>query len=813
MIFCTLTYNNYFNRIIKRETSYADYSPFLFNTTMNVNFNEGDGINAQFVLTSMQDQRLFNDAAVKPDYAVYMDDYYNIVSRWFIVESHKERGGQYVLSLKRDVVADNWESLINNADCLVERASLDLNANDPAVYKEEGFSFNQIKRDQRLIFDKFGSSKGWIVGYVAKGTKPPESYNNKIPVDYTATAPDYTMASFREKFGKYFLTNPLQSVIYDLSSSRNENIKVITNIDTAPGTASFPFTIDFNGSKNVGDSGDPTNGLKMTLPVATARLYVYETVDHAKLTAMSASFGYPFIDGPSITELAGAAGSLVYDEANKKYYTVVLNPHTNRGTFTYTKTSMGSSNYEKIANVVMPDIQNHPSAFTGTYNDSTFQMQLVNPRMLTISLVEQESTANIEWTDGYQECLNTPYDVFCMPLEGTVTVSDGASGSVSFTTNPTLGTNTAIALSKALSSAQLYDIQLLPYSPLQDTELTALTASHTQPKASMLVKDTNETVIGALMWISSADKYFRSDFVITNDSTKEDGINNFKYKKVSNECDMFRISSPNGSSVYDFSAAKNGGLTGFNISMTCKPYQPYIRVCPLFNGLYGSNFQDYRGLILGGEYSLPIVNDAWTNYQLNNKNYQDIFDRETKTLENQRSIEKIQQKVGVVTGAIGAGLSGAKSGALVGGGYGAVIGAGIGAAASIGGGIADVYLSQQLYENNMRARSDIFNLNLGSVQARPLSLTRTSAFTVDTLKLPLVEYYTCTDTERETFEDYLRLYGCVIGRVGKLKDYINLAQTEQRKYLQGRIIRLEGLYCDSHTFNELNNELQGGVYI
>ena len=124
-----------------------------------------------------------------------------------------------------------------------------------------------------------------------------------------------------------------------------------------------------------------------------------------------------------------------------------------------------------------------------------------------------------------------------------------------------------------------------------------------------------------------------------------------------------------------------------------------------------------------------------------------------------------------------------------------------------------MYLSQQLYENNMSARADIFNPNLGSIQARPLSLTRTSAFTVDTLKLPFVEYYTCTDKERETFEEYLRLYGCVIGRVGKLNDYINLAQTGQRKYLQGRIIRLEGLYCDSHTFNELNNELQGGVYI
>ena len=43
------------------------------------------------------------------------------MSRWFVVEATRLMNGQYKLTLKRDVIADNFDEIINNADCYIER--------------------------------------------------------------------------------------------------------------------------------------------------------------------------------------------------------------------------------------------------------------------------------------------------------------------------------------------------------------------------------------------------------------------------------------------------------------------------------------------------------------------------------------------------------------------------------------------------------------------------------------------------------------------------------------------------------------------
>lgn len=81
--------------------------------------------------------------------------------------------------------------------------------------------------------------------------------------------------------------------------------------------------------------------------------------------------------------------------------------------------------------------------------------------------------------------------------------------------------------------------------------------------------------------------------------------------KVSNECDKYRLCSPNWSNFFDFSLAKNGGtVMSFNVDCSYKPFSPYIHINPDFKGLYGRDFNDARGLICGGEFSLPQVTSA-----------------------------------------------------------------------------------------------------------------------------------------------------------------------------------------------------------
>lgn len=80
--------------------------------------------------------------------------------------------------------------------------------------------------------------------------------------------------------------------------------------------------------------------------------------------------------------------------------------------------------------------------------------------------------------------------------------------------------------------------------------------------------------------------------------------------KVENQCDVYRLCSPNYASVFEFNAARNGGIEGYNVRYTYKPYQPFINVAPKFGRLYGKDFKDNRGLILSGDFSLPIVKDS-----------------------------------------------------------------------------------------------------------------------------------------------------------------------------------------------------------
>ena len=58
-----LHYNNYFNRVIKKENTIADYkaADADYKEVSNINFNPGDGVNTSLVLGLGQTGALFAD--------------------------------------------------------------------------------------------------------------------------------------------------------------------------------------------------------------------------------------------------------------------------------------------------------------------------------------------------------------------------------------------------------------------------------------------------------------------------------------------------------------------------------------------------------------------------------------------------------------------------------------------------------------------------------------------------------------------------------------------------------------------------------
>ena len=283
-------------------------------------------------------------------------------------------------------------------------------------------------------------------------------------------------------------------------------------------------------------------------------------------------------------------------------------------------------------------------------------------------------------------------------------------------------------------------------------------------------------------------------------------------RKLANECDLVRLVSQNYSAIFEFSPAKSGGVDGFLADCTYKPWAPYIHILPKLKGLYGDNFvsiDDARGLICGGDMSLPQLSNAWANYQLQNKTYQEMFDRQIKNMDVQNDVNRQGALAQAIVAPITGGAAGAAVGAKAGGVYGAIAGAAVGA---IGGGVTaglDYSNTIRMMEENRQYAIDMYGYNLQNIQAIPTSLTKTSALTYNTRVWPFIEYYTCTEAERKALKDKIKYNGMTIMKVGQLNDYL----LGEDNFYKGKVIRLPDVKIDGHMAFEIYNELNKGVYL
>jgi hypothetical protein len=304
-----------------------------------------------------------------------------------------------------------------------------------------------------------------------------------------------------------------------------------------------------------------------------------------------------------------------------------------------------------------------------------------------------------------------------------------------------------------------------------------------------------ETYIGSVLFCSKASFSFSLDSPIILASSSAIDL------KIENECDLYRLCSPNYNGAFEFSAAKNKGVGQWNIDCTYRPYQPYIHVAPEFDGLYGKDFDDPRGLICGGDFSLAQVSNAWTEYQIQNKNYQNMFNRQIENMEVQHKMARIQEPINAFTGIV----QGAGAGAIVGGAYGAAAGALLSTAAGIG----DVAINERLRTEALDYTKDQFGYQLGNIKALPNSITKVNAYTANNKIFPVLEKYTCTNEEKEALRSKIKYNGMSVGRIGTISDFL----IQEESYIKGKLIRLDGVADDFHVINTIANELNKGVFV
>ena len=926
-------FNNYFNRIIKKHSTLAEYitNSDAYYDFSDINFNPNDGVTTTQVIGSTTQQQTGGPDPVplawehdgNPDYIIAYETQKvgnttinTIKSRWFIVESVRTRNGQYSLKLKRDSIADHFDTL-QTAPAFIKKGT--VSDDNPLILNDEGISVNQIKSGETLLKDKTGSA--WLVGYMPKNGGTDGQVTLTIP---TKTVQYETIENLASELnvdatdlGAILTTNANNPAYF--VSDNIEFVGWINSVDATSleyriiggsrdGLSSFSYgSFDLLSHSATSDCFAKEASTAQYTSVKFSRLIeIWKTNLNTNKTAIKNAWAtitsHPLMMKNVYDKLKDLAMNKTIIYKNGKYYCVKLG--SVEGPTNTKERYYSSALSTPFSTVCSATISSYNTAVSG--DPTARQLAALSGGKIFINynelvanfyLEEVSASANVEgisfsMSSTRNNCIDQVYDMFAIPFSN-IQVVDGVN---TYEGIGDYSQELAVAIAEKMSagSYDLYDLQLLPYCPFpeiagdgnidvtgltsgydydyitqtnttltfvsdgidptaypgdrfelyaaidkpagtgtlttSDIEVVWNTFNHSNETLSIVSQTASEIVIsvvfdaitvgllrpsgGVFKWTyTSPDPIIKSVVIYPKKATFSANIDISldltDSMKIEALCNNYRLVSPNYQGSFEFNVAKNGGsCAGFIAECTYKPYTPYIKVAPIFSWMYGTNYGDCRGLICGGDFSLGRVNSAWESYELQNKNYQNIFNREIQNLDISQSIQRTQQYVSgglnIVRDTISGGVGGALS---TGSPYGAIAGAAVGGiGSSIGYGI-DMNLMEKSLQEQRQFSIDKYKLQLGNIQAIPYTITKVSSFDINSKIWPFLEFYTCTDTEKEALRMKIQYEGMTVGVVDYLGNYMNGG------YVQADLIRNEIIIEDSHQLDDIYIELTKGVYM
>lgn len=856
-----LHYNNYYNRTIYREEDIEDYNKYLvkygvLNTDENGNPNIVDQVNfisTDFVNTDI----VVNWVGTMPNYLVeYDSDKQQIRSRWFVVGHEKQNFAQYRLELRRDLVADYFNG-VKNQPCFIEKAT-PSDIYDPALFNSEDMTFNQIKSSESFLYDKTRSA--WIVGYVARDawkdkTKEERTFTSTFPIssqvyaniDTSTWQSDYVAyISYNNSIidgkgnNKYIMPNDGTLTIKaniggatEYGELANEKYADghfnISPINASGSTCTISqlgntnqtgwvYNKDYTGSLSLYiERGYYLKDFPYCLTNFTNSSSTYsttrKTIYNRALSKMNVS-----VNNTLYSEWQQYNGKIIYDETKKKYYRVKIlnkNVSTNFGSDYQNDETLDYTFWNNIIKTVKGGFESGYVTLTklqGTPNNESFTVTS-NSTCYYIGLLElpQEATITVPLPNDRYHMDNQPYDMFCIPYPQeyplTVTGIDNVDAAA--------GLSIAQNISSSLGSATIYDLQLLPYCPIQEVingESTIDLSSYDKVYITKKNESGTDVKVNVMLFATTGDFTFDVNYNIPLGKDVED-------IKIKSATEMYRLVSPNFASTFEFDPQMNGGVTSFNVDCAYKPFNPYIHINPNFSLYYGKDFNDPRGLICNGDYSLPQSSVAWVEYQYNNKNYNEIFERGIQNMKVNNAVQQEKEKWQMAAGVMQAFAQGKQAGDSTMLGLGGLFGVGnaTGLAAagfSYAAGKRDIELNNQLREEALDYSRDLFGYQLGNIQALNQSLTKVSSFNPNNKIFPIIEHYV-PDVNNSAYQanalrNKLHYNGYTIMRIATIDEFLH----DEESYIKGTLIRLpEDFDQDFHIGAALAKELDQGVFV
>ena len=771
-----MNYNNYFNRIYKTESTVADYisAASAYRTFNNINFKERDHVNTtQTINIGIADTISFS-----PDYLVVTEDNSDVIeSRWFVLDTDKTRGNQMSLTLRRDVLVDEYDNY-SGQPFYLEKGTPPTLTNNPFLYTNEGQSFSQVLKS-RTALKHSGNSTRWLVGYVdatwGSGLMPQYPY---YAVYDSAEECPFWQYAHSNKILLYQDSSTTWAFGFDLWSRDDGSGKAVRFNMHGGGSPAYTTSATLDNKSIVGYAMD-SNTYYDTIRDATV------TNAGAQRAAMAVYDNFskgtdPYVDLLPASALSGYNGHVIL--IGNQAYTVTITPGV-AGTYMGYHVEKGSDLYNVLVDTFGE--LNHLNAWMTGGQSIDLQKPAMNTAMwigayacttVSVSLTRQSSYDPISFGAGRHKT-GLPYDIFC--------VADDATNRK----------NVSWFASQYAGSNAVYDVQCLPIKP-------DLTGAGT------------ESVNGVTYyWLDkdSVSGTFEHSAIATY-STNTD-------KKAGSNLDMCRIVSPDCGAIWEFNPAQIGGVAANSIryEATFAPLAPYIHIFPTFGGIYGNvnksdqNTAESRGIVLTGDYSIPYSSSNWATYQLQNSAYRLSHDRMIQNMSITQNAERTQEQVNIVAGALTAGLGGAASGAGIGGPVGAAVGGVLGAAGSAVTGAVAYGINEKLRAEDMSYAEDMFGYQMRNIQAQPQPLAHTNSLTVGNANFPFIEYYTCYDNEKDIFLNRLTVNGWALGYITTAATaFTNAHNSTLTKFVKGRLIKYGGAH-DSHIANTIAEELMKGV--
>ena len=845
-------YNNYYNRILKQELTLTEYGDPIHSEIDCKSFNPNDGVNTSVVIGTAVTN--YNGEG---DYLIIADND-QIVSRWFIIDITFTRNGQWQINLRRDLFADFYDEWVN-APAVIEKGNVP--EGNPLIFNSENIAVNQIKTKETLLKDE--TKCQWLVGYVARQSTEegggPSLLSAKIKYNLDFI-PDDEVSSINElPFYQYLdrETSYTGGFTIDTFFKANDTTVTFTSINEY-GQAKPPLkyktisveegfgycvtTIPANQDNydyGYGNTDKVKSFLNKT-PAATVynkdmiygnrhfAQYLYNAIPSSSWSSLKRMINSAS-GGVEVSEISQYANKIY--KIGDSYFKTVLEITPRDEDQEYISTSI-----PQLEQIFRQYYNTAAAAYGEQYGYSLISQNIsTNPgdgktligiraaiagtaKLTLVPFTDTKVQAEIN-TDGLAlSCVDSPYDIITMPYSDTLEIITDENV---FTANKELALATMTALlSQQGGAGPVKDVQLLPYCPLRqfidaDGNLD-LTLTNEDPNESFSTRVYYVTVertsipLTPLIYCQYSTDSFNIPVSI-----------NVKNTKMETLCDMYRLCSPNFAAMFEFNAAKNGGVQFFNVDFNYRPYNPYIHINPNFDRLYGQDFNDPRGLICAGDFSITSVTDQWAQYELQNKNYEKSFQRQIENMKTQNKYAKELELMSIITGTVQGGATGAAAGGMAGGPWGAAAGAVIGTGASLFGGMRDREINNALRAEALDYTQDQFAFQIDNIQALSNTISKVTTINANNKGFPVLEYYTCTDIEKEAVANKIAWNGMSIGTISTPINFMgnswayqsNSGTITSKGYIKGRILRIEDLEDDFHLLKSISDEFYKGVYI